>query len=80
MTSPSTISPTTTASAAVDSAVTLLPAATAMDAVTLHVADLTRMSAYYRDALGLVELDNGVRRTTASLSRAGSRSLTYRRL
>ncbi|GAA2001341.1 VOC family protein [Nakamurella flavida] len=63
MTSPSTISPTTTASASVDSAATLLPAATAMDAVTLHVADLARMSGYYRDALGLVELDNGVRRT-----------------
>ncbi len=35
----------------------LLPAATAMDAVTLHVADLPGMTAYYRDALGLVELD-----------------------
>ncbi|MCW2747746.1 MAG: hypothetical protein JWP10_888 [Nocardioidaceae bacterium] len=31
----------------------LLAAATTMDAVTLHVADIDAMTAYYRDALGL---------------------------
>lgn len=34
----------------------LLPADLAMAEVTLHVGDLNLMSAYYRDALGLVEL------------------------
>jgi len=35
----------------------LLPAATAMDAVTLHVRDLDGMTAYYRDVLALEVLD-----------------------
>lgn len=37
----------------------LLPDATAMDAVTLHVGDLAGMAAYYRDAVGLVTLAEG---------------------
>ena len=38
------------------SALSLLPSSTGMDAVTLRVADLPLMAAYYRDALGLDEL------------------------
>lgn len=37
----------------------LLPATTDVDAVTLHVGDLEAMTAYYRDALGLVVVDEG---------------------
>lgn len=37
----------------------LLGARTDMEAVTLHVDDLTVMSAYYRDAVGLVSLAQG---------------------
>ena len=37
----------------------LLPDATRMDAVTLHVGDLPGLAAYYRDALGLVTLAQG---------------------
>ncbi len=37
----------------------LLPDATTMDAVTLHVGDLAGMSAYYREAVGLVPLAEG---------------------
>ncbi len=37
----------------------LLPDATAMDAVVLHVADLDATAAYYREALGLVDLAPG---------------------
>ncbi len=39
----------------------LLPDATAMDAVTLHVGDLAGMSTYYREALGLVTVAEGER-------------------
>jgi len=39
----------------------LLPDATSMDAVTLHVGDLAGMSAYYREAVGLVTLAEGDR-------------------
>lgn len=42
----------------------LLPARTAMDAVTLHVADLAGMTAYYREALGLEELAGDTTRTS----------------
>lgn len=35
-----------------------LPGATAMSAVTLHVGDLDRLTAYYRDAVGLDVLEN----------------------
>jgi catechol 2,3-dioxygenase len=37
----------------------LLPDDTRMDAVELHVGDLAGMSAYYRDAIGLVTLHEG---------------------
>lgn len=50
----------------------LLPGATAMDAVTLHVADLPAMTAYYRDALGLVELDGAAARTAVDLATPGA--------
>jgi len=46
----------------------LLPGTTAMDAVTLHVADLPGTTAYYRDALGLVELDGTAARTAVDLA------------
>ena len=44
------------AGAAADGDEPLLPASTGMDAVTLRVADLPTMTAYYRDALDLAEL------------------------
>lgn len=47
----------------------LLPAATAMSAVTLHVADLRGTADYYVQALGLTELPRG----TAPLEVAGGR-------
>ncbi|MGQ7297511.1 VOC family protein [Quadrisphaera sp. KR29] len=50
----------------------LLPGATTMDAVTLHVADLPGMTAYYRDALGLTELDGAVARTAVDLASPGT--------
>ncbi|TXR56961.1 VOC family protein [Quadrisphaera setariae] len=50
----------------------LLPGATTMDAVTLHVADLPGTTAYYRDALGLVELDGAVARTAVDLATPGA--------
>ncbi len=52
--------------------VLLLPAATAMDAVTLHVADLEGMSSYYRRTLGLEELPtDAARPTTAAVTAVG---------
>jgi len=50
----------------------LLPGATAMDAVTLHVADLPGMTVYYRDALGLAELDGAAARTAVDLATPGA--------
>ena len=50
----------------------LLPGATTMDAVTLHVADLPAMTAYYRDALGLAELDGAAARTAVDLATPGA--------
>ena len=41
----------------------VLPASTSMDAVTLHTADQDRLSAYYREALGLEELGGDAART-----------------
>ena len=43
----------------------LLPPSTAVDAVTLHTADLSGLSAYYREALGLQELAPGAVASTA---------------
>ncbi len=53
-----------------------LSAGTAMSAVTLHVADLDRMTAYYRDSVGLTVLDGPApgregRRDVVTLGRAG---------
>jgi len=52
----------------------LLPGATTMDAVTLHVADLPGMTAYYRDALGLEELSGDDARTATDLGAPGARA------
>ncbi|WP_299040350.1 VOC family protein [uncultured Pseudokineococcus sp.] len=48
---------TTTPATTADPSETVLPASTAMDAVTLHVHDLALMSGYYRQALDLQDLD-----------------------
>ena len=58
-----TVRPETAQTPAAADAGLLLPARASMDAVTLHVADLAGMSAYYRDALGLEELDGDAART-----------------
>lgn len=50
----------------------LLPGATTMDAVTLHVADLPGMTAYYRDALGLDELSGDDARTATDRGAPGA--------
>lgn len=50
----------------------LLPGTTTMDAVTLHVADLPAMTAYYRDALGLQELGGDAARTATDLAAPGA--------
>lgn len=62
--------PTTTATGRDDAL--LLPGATTMDAVTLHVADLPGMTAYYRDALGLEELAGDAARTATDLGAPGA--------
>lgn len=62
--------PTTTAAGRDDAL--LLPGATTMDAVTLHVADLPAMTAYYRDALGLEELAGDAARTATDLGAPGA--------
>ena len=48
-----------------DSAAELLPASTAMDAVTLHAADIGGLADYYREALGFVDVAEDVARVAA---------------
>ena len=50
----------------------LLPGATTMDAVTLHVADLAGMTGYYRDALGLEELSGDAASTATDRGAPGA--------
>ncbi|MDQ3325538.1 MAG: VOC family protein [Actinomycetota bacterium] len=49
----------------------ILPATTTMSAVTLHAADLNRLAAYYREALGLMDVATDNPSTGASRGEAG---------
>ncbi|WNB86233.1 hypothetical protein [Cellulomonas sp. ATA003] len=54
----------------------ILSAGTAMEGVTLHVEDLPAQAAYYREALGLVTLEEGD--GTIALGRPGSTVVVLR--